>query len=368
MRKNRINPLTMMSSLVLAGVVALGVISCSKSDSAPIIPNAANFTSAVSSTYKITAPTGIPVAFTNTSTGSKTYLWDFGDNTTDTVKTPTHIYNLPGTYTVKLTTGAATGKLPATAFKSVDVVVTDPTASLTNILQSGNFADATKWTVLYSGQHNGSTFNYAKYTFNSTANLPTGATVGLTVSNDPALAGQEAGTVIYQAINLAAGVYKFDGLIKHDAENRTGTANVALQQYWFETCVGKVKPTFDPTLPAPAGNDNGYNDSDPTPETGPFTAADGTVSSTVPAAISGFIYNAWTGRAASTDYAATNGVMPNVLWGRKARTKADVNGVFTVSSANAGTYYFVIKFGVGGGGGFGADGITVSNFRIVKLQ
>ncbi|GAA4306167.1 gliding motility-associated C-terminal domain-containing protein [Nibribacter koreensis] len=41
--------------------------------------------------------------FANTTTGSTSYLWDFGDGGTATDKTPTHTYLQPGTYTVKLT-------------------------------------------------------------------------------------------------------------------------------------------------------------------------------------------------------------------------------------------------------------------------
>ncbi|HRS58417.1 MAG TPA: PKD domain-containing protein [Bacteroidia bacterium] len=44
------------------------------------------------------------VSFTNSSTGNPTlsYLWDFGDTTTSTVKDPVHSYLYPGTFSVKL--------------------------------------------------------------------------------------------------------------------------------------------------------------------------------------------------------------------------------------------------------------------------
>lgn len=47
--------------------------------------------------------TGLSTDFINTSTNSTNYLWDFGDVTTDTAVNPTHLYSLPGTYTVTLT-------------------------------------------------------------------------------------------------------------------------------------------------------------------------------------------------------------------------------------------------------------------------
>ncbi len=43
---------------------------------------------------------GTPVSFTNTSTGATNYYWDFGDNTSDTVLNPTHLYSAPGSYQV----------------------------------------------------------------------------------------------------------------------------------------------------------------------------------------------------------------------------------------------------------------------------
>ncbi|MCH2223445.1 MAG: S8 family serine peptidase [Crocinitomicaceae bacterium] len=41
--------------------------------------------------------------FTNTSVGTGTYAWDFGDSNTDTQLSPSHTYATPGTYTVCLT-------------------------------------------------------------------------------------------------------------------------------------------------------------------------------------------------------------------------------------------------------------------------
>lgn len=40
--------------------------------------------------------------FTNTSTNAAGYFWDFGDGNTSTTASPTHVYALPGTYTVTL--------------------------------------------------------------------------------------------------------------------------------------------------------------------------------------------------------------------------------------------------------------------------
>jgi PKD repeat protein len=73
---------------------------------APVVVHdpVANFTVAGSTTGCLS----LPVQFQNTSTGASTYLWDFGDGTTDTTTNPTHTYNLPGVYTVSLTATIST--------------------------------------------------------------------------------------------------------------------------------------------------------------------------------------------------------------------------------------------------------------------
>lgn len=45
---------------------------------------------------------GETVRFTNTSTTGEEWLWNFGDNTTSTLKTPSKVYRQPGTYLVTL--------------------------------------------------------------------------------------------------------------------------------------------------------------------------------------------------------------------------------------------------------------------------
>lgn len=48
------------------------------------------------------ARAGEIVTFSNRSTGADDYYWTFGDNSTSTATSPTHIYRKPGTYTVTL--------------------------------------------------------------------------------------------------------------------------------------------------------------------------------------------------------------------------------------------------------------------------
>ncbi len=64
-----------------------------------------------------------PVTFTNTSSGATGYLWDFGDNTTSTATSPTHVYPGPGVYTVTLiASNAATCNQADTTSRQVVVL------------------------------------------------------------------------------------------------------------------------------------------------------------------------------------------------------------------------------------------------------
>jgi PKD repeat protein len=49
-----------------------------------------------------TAPSGLTVSFTNTSTNGTTYAWDFGDSGTSTTMSPSHTYTSGGNYVVTL--------------------------------------------------------------------------------------------------------------------------------------------------------------------------------------------------------------------------------------------------------------------------
>jgi len=55
--------------------------------------------------FEVTGPTvvGGTLLFKNLSTHASSYLWDFGDQTTSTFSTETHIYQKPGNYVVMLT-------------------------------------------------------------------------------------------------------------------------------------------------------------------------------------------------------------------------------------------------------------------------
>ncbi len=93
-------------------------------------PTAA-FTSSISgSTATFTNTTNV-----GTAPGATTYLWNFGDNSTNsTAANPTHTYTADGSYTVTLT---ATNSCGTTTFTQVVVIATPPTANFTATNTSG---------------------------------------------------------------------------------------------------------------------------------------------------------------------------------------------------------------------------------------
>jgi len=74
------------------------------------------------------ASNGTNVTFSNTSSNTASYLWDFGDSQSSTASNPSHTYATDGTYTVTLTATNACGK--ATATQTV-TILTEPTANFT---------------------------------------------------------------------------------------------------------------------------------------------------------------------------------------------------------------------------------------------
>jgi PKD repeat protein len=58
---------------------------------------------------------GLQVTCNNTTTGADTYLWDFGDGTTETSQNPVHTYIAEGIYTITLTATNANGSNTSSA-------------------------------------------------------------------------------------------------------------------------------------------------------------------------------------------------------------------------------------------------------------
>ena len=70
--------------------------------------------------------------FDNTSLAGQTFTWNFGDGTTSTEESPTHIYEIPGNYTVTLTAfDDATCNKQSTSTPFTIVISPNPTANFT---------------------------------------------------------------------------------------------------------------------------------------------------------------------------------------------------------------------------------------------
>lgn len=81
-----------------------------------------NFTAA--KTIFCTLPAS--VNFTNTSTNGENYTWYFGDNSSNTLTNPTHVYVNPGSYSVSLVSTSSCGKDSVT--KTSFIVISPPSS------------------------------------------------------------------------------------------------------------------------------------------------------------------------------------------------------------------------------------------------
>ena len=185
-------------SLLLLLTMALATVAgCKKDEKIPV------------STIDFTAKaTNLAVDFTNMSTNSRYFSWNFGDQSpVSTEISPSHFYDTEGTYTVTLT---ATGRDGATNVKTVQVTAVAPV----NYVQGGKFnaGDESKWTIL---------------------NISSG--INITIANGKALAmggsGGHAG--IFQAIQVEANQkYQLSMLVSGSGATDT----------WFEVYFGTVAP------------------------------------------------------------------------------------------------------------------------------
>lgn len=75
----------------------------------------------------------LEVTFSNRSTSSTDYLWDFGDGETSAEAEPVHVYSAEGEYTVKLT---ASDKLGVTSISEQKFTLTEPSAFIPPIWEA----------------------------------------------------------------------------------------------------------------------------------------------------------------------------------------------------------------------------------------
>ncbi|MFN0214799.1 MAG: PKD domain-containing protein [Saprospiraceae bacterium] len=122
----------------------------------------ANFNSTVSA---------VTASFTNTSTNSLTYLWNFGDGNSSTQANPMHSYASDGTYTVVLT---ASNNCGTSTFTQIVVINTEPGAGFSVSTTSGCAVLTVNFTDISSGSPVSWEWNFPGGTpSSSTAENPT---------------------------------------------------------------------------------------------------------------------------------------------------------------------------------------------------
>ncbi|HNW98811.1 MAG TPA: M4 family metallopeptidase, partial [Bacteroidales bacterium] len=111
------------------------------------------------------------VTFTNSSTNTNIYHWDFGDGTTDTLMNPIHIYNSYGKFTVTLIAGGNCGADTIVKTEIINVDSLNPCS--TNMPETGTAANQTACSgILFDS---GGSDNYQDETNSSITIQPTGA-------------------------------------------------------------------------------------------------------------------------------------------------------------------------------------------------
>lgn len=162
-------------------------------------PAVANF--AIASTF------GSTVVFMNASTAmdstaANPIFWDFGDNTTSTVSSPTHQFPAFGNYTVKLMVRGLLGD-SSTATQTISVVDN-------NLLKGGEMeaSSSSFWNIWSSQTDNPPVFGY-------TANTPKGGLGGCLRFPSFSNSSSSTNELIYQPVSVVAGKqYKLSALVK----------------------------------------------------------------------------------------------------------------------------------------------------------
>lgn len=192
---------------ILTICLIVTVVSCKKGAVSPA-PATADFSFAAS---------GLSVAFSNLSTNSRYFSWNFGDGSaTSASMSPSHAYDDGGTYTVTLT---ITGRDGSTKTVTHSVTVVAPP----NLVQGGkmNAGDASYW---------------------SNITFSPGVTFAIENGKMVARGGNWGHAGIYQKISVVAGkTYVLDMTI----------SGGGAQDTWFEVYV-------DPTVPVQGMSDYSY--------------------------------------------------------------------------------------------------------------
>lgn len=103
------------------------------------------------------------ISFSNLSNFAGSYYWDFGDGSTSTSTSPTHIYNAAGNYTISLKSNC--GSRQSVATKIINVLPKPSTIALTrfSVTNGAQALASDKGTPLYMElQYNNTSFMFSK--------------------------------------------------------------------------------------------------------------------------------------------------------------------------------------------------------------
>ena len=140
-------------------------------------------------------PAPLLVSFSDRSLGTPTtWLWEFGDRQTSTVRNPAHTYKRPGRYTVKLTVSDARGDTSTKT--ATDYVVASPDTTLTpsadgyvrSSYQTNSYGTASTLRVKYGGTAENYR-SYLKFTVPQLAGPVVGAKLRLFVADSSTAGG-----------------------------------------------------------------------------------------------------------------------------------------------------------------------------------
>ena len=215
---------------------------------------------------------GLPVTFTNTSTGtsgSTTYLWNFGDGNTSTATNPTHTFAAGGTYNVTLTqtngpgcTSSSSQLVTAMDIPNVAIAGDDGDGDLINCLLPGDpstsevvtFYNTTTNGVSYSwnfGDGSGIFTTASLASFNHTYTTFGTFTVSMTATHANGCTSTATLTVVFEKYVSAAmtlNILEYSGCAPHNLSTLTNLS-VNANSYTWNFGDGTIITTTSPVPP-----------------------------------------------------------------------------------------------------------------------
>lgn len=203
----------------------------------------------------------LTVVFSNTTSGSPTYSWNFGDTNNSTATAPTHTYTSLGAYTVTLiaTQGSCVDTLirtsyitvsnaPTSAFSSLDSVCLGSPVSFTN-LSTGNGSAISSYVWNFGDGSPTSTQTSPTHTFASTG------TYAVTLTTNNAICSDDSVRTVYVgAVPTAVFTASVDSVCGNTPVVFTNSSTQALSYQWT---FGDASSASTMTAPSHTYSSNG---------------------------------------------------------------------------------------------------------------